>query len=78
MQTCSRAQGLEVKGGERSVCYFSCSCIHTTDRRNLRRIAWLTVQSVTVGEGMATMKERSCDLVFVVMSDQKAEYLDRR
>lgn len=35
MQTCSRAQGLEVKDGERSVCYFSCSCIHTTDRRKL-------------------------------------------
>ena len=29
------------------------------------------------GEGMATMKERSCDLVFLMMSDQKAEYLDR-
>lgn len=77
MQTCSRAQGLEVKDGERSVCYFSCSCIHTTDRRNLREDCLAHSSICYSGEGMATMKERACDLVFLMMSDQKAEYLDR-
>lgn len=64
MQTCSRAQELEVKGGERSVCYFSCSCITTTDRRNLRE-DYLAHNSLCYsGEGMAAMIERSCNLVF--------------
>lgn len=57
MQTRSRAQGLEVKGGERSVCYFSCSCIHTTDRRKLRE-DYLAHSSICYsGEGMVTMRD---------------------
>lgn len=64
MQTCSRAQGLKVKGGERSVCYFSCSCINTTDRRNLREDYLTQFSLLQWGRHGNYDRERSCDLVF--------------